>query len=104
MAKKQTRLSKSEVEHIAKLANLQLSTEEVEKFRGQLSEILNYINKLQEVDTQGVAPTNQVTGLENVTRKDRIDVNRTLSVKKALSQARQTHNQLFVAKNVFDEA
>ncbi len=64
------KLSKDEVRHIAKLARLSLSEAEVEKFTTELTSILEYVEKLQEVDTEGVEATAQVTGLRNVFRDD----------------------------------
>jgi len=63
-------LTKEEVLHIAKLARLELKDEEVEKFRTQLSEILEYVGQLSKVDTKGIEPISQITGLENVMRED----------------------------------
>lgn len=63
-------LSKQEIEHIALLARLGLTEEEKEKFAKQLSSILDYVEQLKEIDTDGVEPTAQVTGLENVMRED----------------------------------
>lgn len=63
-------LSKAEVEHIAKLARLALTPKEVEKFSKELTDILNYVEKLQELDTHGIEPTAQVTGLLNTPRDD----------------------------------
>jgi aspartyl-tRNA(Asn)/glutamyl-tRNA(Gln) amidotransferase subunit C len=65
-------LSHDDVRHIAKLARLNLSDEEVEKFSKELTSILKYVDKLQEVDTKGVEPTAQVTGLTNAFREDRV--------------------------------
>ncbi len=65
-------LSQDEVRHIAKLAKIKLSEEEVQKLSGELSSILDYFAVLQEVDTEGVAETSQVTGLESITRPDEI--------------------------------
>lgn len=65
-------LSQKEVEHIAHLARLDLSVEEKKKYAQQLTDILNYIDQLQEVDTTGVAPTYQVTGLGDVVRADKV--------------------------------
>jgi len=65
-------ISQDQVRHIAKLARLHLTDEEVSKFAGELSSIFSYIDQLNEVDTEGVSETAQVTGLENVTRKDEI--------------------------------
>ena len=61
-------LSKEQIEHIAKLARLELTEEELDKYGGQLSDILNYIDQLKEVDVAGVLPTAQVTGMENIFR------------------------------------
>ena len=54
---------KIDVAKVAKLANLTLKPEEKVKFEKQLSETLEYVNKLNSVDTENVEPTSQVTGL-----------------------------------------
>lgn len=65
------KLTKDQVRHVAKLARLGLTPQEVEKFQTQLSGILDYVEQLNEVNTDGVEPTAQVTGLVNVMREDR---------------------------------
>ncbi|MFA7681702.1 MAG: Asp-tRNA(Asn)/Glu-tRNA(Gln) amidotransferase subunit GatC [Candidatus Peribacteraceae bacterium] len=65
-------LSTDDVRHIAKLARLHLSEEEVERFSRELSSILNYIDQLQEVDTSAVEATAQITGLTNSFREDAV--------------------------------
>jgi len=65
-----TKITEEQVSHIAKLARLEVSDEEVKKFAGQLSNVFEYMEILQEVDTDGVPETSQVTGLENVSEKD----------------------------------
>jgi len=65
-------LSEEQVKHIAKLARISLTEAEVKKFSAQLSGILDYVAILNEIDTQNVEPTSQVTGLENVMREDEI--------------------------------
>ena len=65
-------LTSDEVRHIAQLARLKLSDAEVEKFGTQLTDILQWIDMLNEVDTDGVEETSQVTGLENVVREDEV--------------------------------
>ncbi|HAM88689.1 MAG: aspartyl/glutamyl-tRNA amidotransferase subunit C [Candidatus Falkowbacteria bacterium GW2011_GWC2_38_22] len=67
-------LSKEQIQHIATLARLELTDEELEKYGGQLSAVLGYIEQLQEVDTDGIEPTAQVTGLENSWREDVVRV------------------------------
>ena len=64
------KLTKEQVEKIAQLARLQLTEEEMERYAGQLTDILNYVDMLKELDTTGVPETSQVTGLTNVTRTD----------------------------------
>jgi len=65
-------LEKKEIEHIANLARLDLSEEELEKYGSQLSDVLDYIDLLKEVDVEGVEPTAQITGMENVYREDKV--------------------------------
>lgn len=67
-----TSLSSDDVRHIAKLARLNLSDEEVKKFTRELSSILEYVDQLKEVDTKDVIPTAQVTGLHNSFRADEV--------------------------------
>jgi aspartyl-tRNA(Asn)/glutamyl-tRNA(Gln) amidotransferase subunit C len=67
-------LTTDEVRHIAKLAKLKLSEEEIKKFTTQLSDILGFFEQLQEVDTENVEETSQVTGLENISRIDEIEI------------------------------
>jgi aspartyl-tRNA(Asn)/glutamyl-tRNA(Gln) amidotransferase subunit C len=66
-------LNSEQVQHIAKLARLGLGKDEGEKFAKQLSDILAYIEMLNEVKTDDVEPTSQVTGLTNVTREDKTE-------------------------------
>lgn len=63
-------ISRSDVEHVARLARLGLTDEEIERLVPQLSRILEAVGKLSEVDTSSVGPTAQVIALENVMRDD----------------------------------
>lgn len=65
-------LTREDVLKLARLARLDLTEDEIEEFRGELSEILQYVEQLQAVDVEGLEPTNQVTGLTDVTRPDEI--------------------------------
>jgi aspartyl-tRNA(Asn)/glutamyl-tRNA(Gln) amidotransferase subunit C len=65
-----SKLSRDDVLKLAALSKLRLTDEEVERLRGELSEILNYVEILDEVDVSGLEPTYQVTGLKNVWRPD----------------------------------
>ena len=64
-------ITPEQIRHIARLARLGLAEKEIEKFSVQLSSIIQYVEKLNEVNTSEVEPTAQVTGLENVMREDR---------------------------------
>ena len=63
-------LTKDDVRHVAKLARLTLTEAEVEKFAQQFLGIFTYLDMLQEVNTDDVEPTAQVTGLTNVMGED----------------------------------
>jgi len=63
-------LSKEEIEHIAMLARLSLSEEEKELFGAQLRSILDYMEKLNELDTEHIEPTSHVLSISNVMRED----------------------------------
>lgn len=63
-------LTRDDVLKLARLARLSLTDEEVEKYRAELDEILQYVEQLQTVDVSDLKPTNQVTGLKNVMRRD----------------------------------
>lgn len=67
-----SKLSRDDVLKLAKLSRLKLSDDEIQKFQNELSEILEYVEKLNAVDTSGLQPTYQVTGLTNVMRTDEI--------------------------------
>lgn len=63
-------LSTEEVKKIAKLARIELTSQEEQRHAVTISTVLDFVNTLNEVDTQGVEPTAQVTGLEDVVRED----------------------------------
>ena len=92
-------LTRKEVEHVAGLAKIGLSDEETEKFRGQLEEILEFVSRLQEVETKNVKPLNQTTGLKNVWRED--DVKPSHSPAEALSNAPDKKNGYLKVKPIF---
>jgi aspartyl-tRNA(Asn)/glutamyl-tRNA(Gln) amidotransferase subunit C len=65
-----TQLSEEQVKKIATLAAMQLSADEIAKFRGWLSQAINYVAVLEELDTSQTIETSQVTGLINVWQAD----------------------------------
>jgi aspartyl-tRNA(Asn)/glutamyl-tRNA(Gln) amidotransferase subunit C len=64
------KLTHDDVLKLARLARISLTDEEVDNFAEELSAILGYVEQLSAVDVSGLEPTNQVTGLTNVTRED----------------------------------
>lgn len=92
-------ISKEEIKKIAVLANLDVSGE-VDKLSVMLSDTLDYIKTLDEVDTSSTEGTFQVTGLTNIFQDD--SPGDSLSKEEALSNAHEEINGLFSAKAVFD--
>ena len=66
-------ITTDDVRHLAQLSNLQLSDDEVANLQTDVGNILNYIDQLGALDTTGIEPTYQVTGLENVWRDDVVE-------------------------------
>ena len=67
-----TTITINDVQRLASLSSLHLSDSEVQALQGDLERIIKYIEQLGELDTTGVEPTYQVTGLENVWRDDEV--------------------------------
>ena len=91
---------KIDVQAVAKLANLPLKPEEINKFEKQLSEILTYIEKLNKVDTKNVNITAQVTELENITRED--GPIPSLTQEQALSNTKSQNNGFFKVNAILE--
>jgi aspartyl-tRNA(Asn)/glutamyl-tRNA(Gln) amidotransferase subunit C len=72
LANSMAHLSKDDILKLAALCKLQLTEEQITKFQSELESILGYVEQLQSVDVSGLEPTNQVSGLTNVTRPDEI--------------------------------
>jgi aspartyl-tRNA(Asn)/glutamyl-tRNA(Gln) amidotransferase subunit C len=89
------KLGKKEIEKIAKLANLTLTPQEVEKYGNQLSQVVEFVAQLSEVDTSGVEPVAQTTGLENVFRTDELKNDQLLTPTEAISGTEEVHNDFF---------
>ncbi len=66
------KITLQEVEHVARLARLDLSEPEKERMRSQLDAILTYIDKLRQLNTEGVEPTSHAIPIENVMREDEV--------------------------------
>ena len=87
-------LSEDDVRHVAKLARLALSDDEVQQMAGELNAIVGYVEQLSEVDTDDVEPIANVAGLENITRPD--EAGEMLSTKDVLRNAPQSNEVAFL--------
>ncbi len=95
------KLTQADITNIAALARLDLSEAEKQMHADQLSVVLDYMEMLNEVDTEGVEETCQVTGLENVTRQDEIIECDSDTRKKIISQFPDKKEDLLKVKAVF---
>ena len=93
------KLSKDEVQNIAKLARLELNEKEINQFAHQLSDVLDYFEKLKDINTDNVEETSQVTGLENVYRDDKVDQSKIQ--KQLIEQAADNEDNMIKTKPVF---
>ncbi|PWU23573.1 Asp-tRNA(Asn)/Glu-tRNA(Gln) amidotransferase GatCAB subunit C [Candidatus Cerribacteria bacterium 'Amazon FNV 2010 28 9'] len=89
--------------HIAHLANLPLTPDQIEKYAPQLNSVLEYTQQASMLSTDGVAETSQVTGLENILREDVVERSRMFTQEEALSNAHRTHNGYFVVPALLQE-
>jgi aspartyl-tRNA(Asn)/glutamyl-tRNA(Gln) amidotransferase subunit C len=86
-------IEREQVLHVARLSRLRLSDEEIDTLTGELSSVLDHVDKLAEVDIEGVEPTSHVVPLENVLRPD--DPRPSLDPEVALSQAPDPYEGAF---------
>ena len=81
-------IEREQVLHVARLARLRLSDDEIERMTGELSSILDHIEKISELDLDDVEPTSHVVALENVLRAD--EPRPSLPRERALAEAPDT--------------
>lgn len=84
---KKTDLTKEQILHLAKLAALTISDEEVDQLKGQLDDTISYVENLNELDTEKTAPTNHTTNSVNISFEDGTPSTRTLDVKDVFANA-----------------
>ncbi len=92
------KITKDEVLYVADLARLNLGDAAIDKFAGQIGEILDYVDKLNEVDTDGVKPTSHAISLTNAFRED--EPREHLEREKALANAPEKEDGNFVVPKV----
>lgn len=100
-------LTKEQVEHVARLASLPISSKEVSLFQAQLSQVVEYVSKISKAEDgkQKTDAGREKTegGLGNVGRGDEAEGARVLSQDKATSGGKNVHNGLFVVPAIFEE-
>ena len=89
-----------DVRYTAQLARLNLSEEEIARFQAQLSQVLDFVEKLEKVDVRDVAPTAHTNALYNVTRP--YDPRPWFDAAQALANAPRQANQLFIVPKVLE--
>lgn len=94
-------ITKSEVEKVATLARLEMTSTERDTFAKQLSEILTHVEKLKQYDTNGIEPTATVLGQVNVFREDA--VRPSLPAEKALANAPERERDGFCVPRILEE-
>jgi aspartyl-tRNA(Asn)/glutamyl-tRNA(Gln) amidotransferase subunit C len=97
----ETRITLAQVEHVARLARLDLAPDEKERMRGQLDAILGYVEQLRRVDTAGIEPTAHVLPLVNVFRED--EIRPSYPVDAMLANAPEPEDEQFRVPRILEE-
>ena len=92
------KITPQEVSHVADLARLHMSQEEIEAMARQLDDILTYVAKLNELDTEAIVPTTHAISIVNAFRDD--EMKPSLVREKALANAPQQNGESFVVPRV----
>ena len=93
-------ISKEQVKHVAHLARLAVTEDEVEKMADELSAIIKYAEQLNELDTEGVEPTTHVLDMKNVMRKD--EPKKWITQEEALKNAPDKQDGLFRVPSILE--
>lgn len=94
------KITVADVEKVARLARLELSSGEKELFAGQIDAILGYVEKLKELDTGGIVPTSHAVPMENAFREDVVQPS--IGVEKALANAPKSAGTFFAVPKVIE--
>lgn len=94
-------LSRDDVAHVAMLARIELSGDELDRFAGQLDQIVGWVGQISEVAADDVPPMSHPLPLTNVTRPD--EVRPSLSAEQALAGAPEADQQRFSVPRILDE-
>ena len=94
-------IDQAQVKKVARLSRLDLTQEEVQEFTGQLSSILDYMAKMEELNTDGVEPLAHCLPISNILRDDR--VRQSLGTEKTLANAPQQDGDFFKVPKILDD-
>ena len=94
------KITVANVEHVARLARLELTLGEKELFAGQMEAILGYVEKLNGVNTEGIVPTSHAVPMENAFREDTIQTS--IGLEKALANAPDRAGSFFAVPKVIE--
>ena len=97
-----SKLTRDDVLKLAALSRLKLTDAEIEQFRGELSNILDYVEVLNKVNTTGLEPTYQLSGLKNVMRQDEVKKYQA-TPKDLLKNAPATQDGQFMVKRIIND-
>lgn len=92
------KITRDEVEHVANLAKLNMSEEELAKMTGQLDTILSYVAKLDELDTEGVVATTHAFSINNAFRED--EIQESLPREEALANGPKENGEAFTVPRI----
>lgn len=92
------KITNNDVNHVAKLARLGLNNEESLKYEKELNDVLNFMDKLDELDTEGVEPTSHVLDINNVFRADLVEAS--LDVEAILANAPDRDEDYFKVPSI----
>jgi aspartyl-tRNA(Asn)/glutamyl-tRNA(Gln) amidotransferase subunit C len=95
------KLTKEEVSHLAKLSQLYLKPDEIEKITKQLEETISFVNNLNELDTKSVLPTSQTVNLKNIFFLDNAKNQRGLNHNEVFSNSKNVKKNCFSVKKIF---
>jgi aspartyl-tRNA(Asn)/glutamyl-tRNA(Gln) amidotransferase subunit C len=96
------KIDESQVRKVAKLARLDLSEEEVKEFSGQLNAIIGYVERMNELNTEGIEPLAHCLPISNVFRED--IVRESLGTEKTLANAPQKDGAFFKVPKILEES
>lgn len=94
------KITRAEVEHVGRLARLALSEEELDSLTGEMDAILDYVEQLKTLDTEGIVPTAHAVPMENAFRAD--EVRPSFSTDQALSNAPDAAKNAFRVRQVIE--